>query len=115
MKIQRKWLVPLTLVGAGIIAALCCLLLLFAFIGNRTLLSYLAPYATLAEPTLSDVVWFFFLAAIQYPIYGIISAAAWLKSDRYRVMFAVSLVLLVTLHFVMAARASRIAHDLILY
>ena len=115
MKIQRKWLVPLVLVLTGFIAALCCLLLLFAFIGDRTLLSYLAPYATFAEPTLSNAVWFFFLAAIQYPLYGIISAVAWLKGDKYKVMFIVSLLLLVTAHFVMAAKASRIAHDLILY
>src|SRR4051794_6504258 len=115
MRIQRKWLVPLALGIIGLIAVPFFLLLLFAFFGDRTLLSYFAPYATLAEPTLSNVVWFFFLAAIQYPIYGVISAIAWLKSDKYKIIFAVSLALLVTAHVVMAAKASRIAHDLILY
>lgn len=96
-------------------AAPCCLLLLFLFIGDRTLLSYLAPYATLAEPTLSNAALFFLLAAIQYPIYGMILAVAWLKSDRYRIMFVLSLALLFAQHFVTAAKASRIAHELILY
>lgn len=115
MRIRRKWRVPLALVVVGNLAAPCCLLLLFLFIGDRALLSYLAPYATLAEPTLSNAVWFFFLAAIQCPTYGMLLAVAWLKSDRYRVMFALSLALLVAQHLVAAAKASRIAHELILY
>jgi hypothetical protein len=108
-------LIPLALIVLGILAAPCCLVLLVAFIGDRTLLSIVAPYATLADPTLSSGIWFFFLAGIQYPVYGIILAAAWVKSDRYRIMFLLSLSLLIAQHCITAAKASRIAHELILY
>lgn len=115
MKMQRRFVMPAALVGAGLLAAPCCLVLLYIFIGNRTLLSALAPHATLADPTLSYVMWFFFLAAIQFPLYGIALAVAWMKSDRYKIMFLLSLSLLIAQHWFVAVKASRIAHELILY
>src|SRR5688572_2366947 len=85
MKITRNWIPPLLIIFAGLLAAPLCLALLLAFIGDRTLLSVVAPYATLAQPTLDDAGTFFLLAGIQYPLYGIILSVAWLKGDRYRI------------------------------
>ena len=115
MQIQRTLITPLALLTAGVLAAPCCLFLLVAFIGDRTLLSVTAPYATLAEPTLSNSPWFFFLAAIQYPLYGLFLAVTWLRSDRYKIVFLLSFLLLIALHWATAIKASRIAHELILY
>jgi len=115
MKISRAWIPPLLIIFAGVLAAPLCLVLLVAFIGDRTLLSVVAPYATLAQPTLDDAPTFFLLAGIQYPLYGIILSVAWLKGDRYRIAFLLGALLLVVLHWNTAIKASRISHELILY
>ncbi len=115
VNIQKKWFPPIRIFIAGLLAAPCCLFLLLIFIGNRTLLGVLVPYATLAEPTLTDALKFFFLAAIQFPLYGTVLAIAWAMSDRYKIMFLLTLVLLITKHYTTAVEAVRIAHEFILF
>lgn len=112
---QKTWSPPIIIFTAGILAAPCCLFLLLIFLGDRTLLGVLVPYATLAEPTLTDAGRFFSLAAIQFPIYGTILAVAWAMSDRYKIMFLLTLVLLITKHYTTAVEAVRIAHEFILF
>ena len=112
---QKKWSLPITIFIAGFLVVPCCLFLLLIFIGDRTFLGVLVPYATLAEPTLTDAGRFFSLAAIQFPIYGTILAIAWAMSDRYKIMFLLTLGLLVRKHYTTSVEAVRIAHEFILF
>lgn len=115
VNIQKKWFPPIAIFIAGILAVPCCLFLLLVFIGDRTFLGVFVPYATLAEPTLTDAGRFFYLAAIQFPIYGIILAIAWIMSDRYKIMFLLTLALLIAKHYTTSIEAVRIANEFILY
>jgi hypothetical protein len=114
-RIRHNRLTSSMILLAGVAAVPVCLFLVLIFIGERALLGYLVPYATLAEPTLTDVVRFFFLAAIQFPIYGIMLSIAWVMSDRFKIMFLLTFGLLITKHYITAVEAIRIAHELILF
>jgi len=48
---SKKRILPVAILITGLLAVPVCLFLILVFIGERTFLGILVPYATLAEPT----------------------------------------------------------------
>jgi hypothetical protein len=97
-----------SLIGIG---AECCFLFLsfvtaFGICSDTAMAESLFPYALAWDPTLRDHLGLaFFLALIQWPIYGVLLGVAWMKGRSQRSLLILSFIVVFAVHLIAVAVA----------
>ena len=95
-------------VGVGAVILVITFFLTFTICPDTSTAEKVFPFALIVDPSLFDrPLVALVLAAIQFPLYGIVLGLAWAKAGETKVIFVVSLVVLLVAHIVAGSLASR--------
>ncbi|HEX5705356.1 MAG TPA: hypothetical protein VFX97_19305 [Pyrinomonadaceae bacterium] len=95
-------------VGVGAVTLVITFFLTFSICSDSSIAEKVFPFALIADPSLFERPFIaLVLAALQFPFYGIVLGFIWAKAGETKVMFGMSIILLLVAHLAVGTIASR--------